>query len=91
MKITKASGLIECALRRTGFAGVTLPWSIYILPERLRDLALIAHERVHEAQMARMGVVRFYAVYTWQVLRYGYRDAPLEREARGECPPDTAH
>jgi hypothetical protein len=29
-----------------------------------------------------MGTVRYYATYIWQVLRYGYRNAPMEIEAR---------
>jgi hypothetical protein len=29
-----------------------------------------------------MGAVRFYLTYLWQVLRYGYRNAPMEIEAR---------
>lgn len=71
-------------LRRTGFGGITLPWAAYILPERMDDGALIAHERVHLAQMQRMGVARFYLTYFWQWLRYGYEAMPLEREARGD-------
>ena len=84
MRIRKASGLIAWILRRTGFGAVTLPWSIYILPERIEDKALRMHELIHAEQIERMGVVRFYLAYAWQVLRYGYREAPLEREARGE-------
>lgn len=82
MNIKPARGLIRYILRKTGFGGVTLPWAIYLLPERMDDAALIRHERVHAEQMERMGVVRFYAAYAWQMMRYGYRDAPLEREAR---------
>ena len=80
-----ARGLIGWALRRTGFAGVALaPWGIYILAEHLANESLIRHEQVHWAQWRRMGTVRYYATYLYQVLRYGYRNAPMEREARGE-------
>jgi hypothetical protein len=80
-----ARGLIAWALRRTGFTGVALaPFGIYILPESLNSEALIRHEQVHWAQYQRMGTVKYYATYAYQVLKYGYRNAPMEREARGE-------
>ena len=80
-----AKGALGWLVRRTGFAGVALaPWGIYILPEHMYSDRLIAHEQVHWAQWARMGTVRYYATYLWQVLRYSYRNAPMEREARGE-------
>jgi len=82
--VKQARHVVAFALRRTGFGGVILPWGIYILRERMNDHALIAHERIHADQMARMGVARFYLTYLWQWLRYGYEDMPLEREARGE-------
>jgi hypothetical protein len=77
--------LIRAWLRLWGFHGITLPpLGIYILAEHLHDDRLNRHERIHWAQYQRMGAVRFYATYLWQVLRYGYRNAPMEREARGE-------
>jgi hypothetical protein len=80
-----ARGLIGWALRRTGFAGVALaPWGIYILAEQLNNERLIRHEQVHWEQWRRMGTVKYYATYAYQVLKYGYRNAPMEREARGE-------
>ena len=80
-----ARGIIAWLLRRTGFAGVALaPWGIYILPEHMYSDRLIAHEQVHWQQWQRMGTVKYYATYLWQVIRYGYRNAPMEREARGE-------
>ena len=80
-----ARGIIGWVIRRTGFHGVALaPWGIYILPEHMYSDRLIAHEQVHWRQWQRMGTVRYYATYLWQVIRYGYRNAPMEREARGE-------
>jgi len=87
VRIRKASGLIAWILRRTGFGGVTLPWSIYILPERIEDKALRMHELIHAEQIERMGVLRFYLVYLYQVIRYGYQNAPLEIEARNVWSP----
>ena len=80
-----ARGIIAWVLRRTGFAGVALaPWGIYILPEHMYSDSLIRHEQVHWQQWQRMGTVKYYATYLWQIIRYGYRNAPMEREARGE-------
>jgi hypothetical protein len=80
-----AKGALGWLLRRTGFAGVCLaPWGIYILPQYLTSPDLIRHEQVHWRQWVRMGTVRYYLTYAYQVLRYGYRNSPMEREARGE-------
>ena len=85
MQPKPARGLIRAWLRLWGFHGIALPpWGIFILAERLADDRLIRHEQVHWAQYQRMGAVKFYATYLWQVIRYGYRNAPMEREARGE-------
>jgi hypothetical protein len=82
MVIRPANGLIGWTLRRTGFAGVTLPWGIYILPERLQDARLVRHEQAHADQIAQYGVIGFYARYLWFTLRHGYRNNPLEEQAR---------
>ena len=84
MTPTPAKGIIAFMLRRAGFGGITLPSGIYILREHMNDHALIAHERIHQRQMIRLGMIRFYALYLYQWLRYGYEAMPLEREARGE-------
>jgi len=78
-----ARHLIRWMLRWRGFAGVTLPpFGIYILAERMHDEGLIRHEQAHWEQYKRMGAIRFYLTYIWQVLRYSYRNAPMEVEAR---------
>ena len=82
MVVRPANGLIGWTLRRTGFAGVTLPWGIYILPERLQDARLVRHEQAHADQIAQYGVIGFYTRYLWFTLRYGYRNNPLEVQAR---------
>lgn len=80
-----APALVRLWLRRTKFHGVTLPpFGIYILEEKLSDVRLVDHEQVHWEQYKRMGLVRYYLTYLWQVMRYGYWNAPMEREARGE-------
>lgn len=82
MVIRPATGLIAFTLRRTGFAGVTLPWGIYILPDRLQDERLRRHELEHARQISEHGVIGFYARYLWFTLRYSYQFNPLEVQAR---------
>jgi hypothetical protein len=85
MNIKPAKGPVRWWLKLTGFAGITLPpFGVYILAERLTDVDLIRHERVHWTQYQRMGATKFYLTYLWQMLRYGYWNSPMEREARGE-------
>ena len=83
MQPKPARGLIGWVLRRTGFHGVALaPWGIYILPAAMHSQRLTRHEQQHWRQWLRMGTVRYYATYLWQIVRYGYRNAPMEVEAR---------
>lgn len=83
MQPKPARGLIGWVLRRTGFHGVALaPWGIYILPAAMHSQRLIRHEQAHWRQWLRMGTVRYYATYLWQIVRYGYENAPMEVEAR---------
>lgn len=83
MQPKPARGLIGWVLRRTGFLGVALaPWGIYILPAAMHSQRLIRHEQAHWRQWQRMGAIRYYATYLWQIVRYGYRNAPMEVEAR---------
>ena len=78
-----ARGPIRWFLRRTGYAGICLPpVGIYILAEHMYSDRLIRHEQAHWRQWQRMGTIRFYAAYLWGLVRYGYRDHPMEIEAR---------
>jgi hypothetical protein len=78
-----ARRLLRLFLRSAGYSGICLPpFGIYLLPERLSDPALIEHERCHWRQAERMGAARWAIAYLWYTLRYGYRDNPLEAEAR---------
>jgi hypothetical protein len=70
-------------LRLTDKVGITLPpWGVYIRAECLADERLCRHEMAHWRQYQRMGTLRFYAVYLWGLMRYGYRNHPMEIEAR---------
>ena len=78
-----APHIIRWFLRTFGYGGITLPpLGIYILAERINEAPLIRHEQCHWQQAQRMGVVRWYATYLWNNLRHGYRNNPLEVEAR---------
>jgi hypothetical protein len=80
-----APHIIRWWLRLTGYAGICLaPWGIYILAEHLYSDRLIRHEQAHWRQWQRMGTIRFYAAYLCGLLRHGYRNHPMEIEARGE-------
>jgi hypothetical protein len=78
-----ARGPILWWLRATGYGGITMPWRrAYLIPARLHDPALRAHEQVHLDQLARLGPVRFAALYLWLLIRHGYERHPMEVEAR---------
>lgn len=78
-----ARGPVRWWLRLTGFGGITLPpLGIYILAERINEAPLVRHEQAHWAQYERMGALRFYAIYLWGLVRHGYRNHPMEIEAR---------
>jgi len=82
-KVIRASGLIRWWLRTTKYAGITLPpFGIFILSERINDQRLIRHEQAHWEQAQRLGVIRFYVQYLWLNLRHGYKNNPMEIEAR---------
>ena len=83
MRIRQATGLIAWCLRRAGRWGVCLPpVGVYILPEHYYNRELIRHEGRHWLQAKRLGVIKFYFLYAWYHLRYGYDNNPLERDAR---------
>lgn len=83
MMFRVARGPVRWYLRATGFVGITLPpFGIFLLRERYNDERLRRHEAVHGEQAIRMGALRFYATYLWYTLRYGYRNNPMEIEAR---------
>ena len=80
-----ARHVVRWWLKVTGFSGITLPpWGVYILDDRLSDNKLIKHEQAHWRQWQRMGTIRFYVVYLFGLVRYGYRNHPMEVEARAE-------
>jgi hypothetical protein len=82
--IKPARHLIGWFLRTFKFTGITLPpWGIYLREDLMGDEELRRHESVHWAQYERMGALTYYVKYLWLSLRYGYRNNPMEVEARG--------
>ncbi len=79
----RARGPLLWWLRAAGYGGITMPWGrAYLVPERLHDPGLRAHEAVHLDQLRRLGPVRFVALYLWLLMRHGYDRHPMEIEAR---------
>jgi len=83
MRVKPARGLVRWFLKTTGYRGITIPpVGIYILSDSMGDRRLIRHEEAHWAQYSRLGFWKFYGLYSWYWLRYGYESNPLEVEAR---------
>lgn len=79
--IKPAPKFLRWLLRK--FDAITLPpVGIYVKEERMNDAVLIRHEMCHWEQYKRMGVFKFYALYLWYSMRYGYWNNPMEIEAR---------
>jgi hypothetical protein len=81
--IRPATGLVRWFLRKFGYGGITLPpVAVFIIEERLSDERLIKHEEVHWRQAKQMGTMKFYFLYLYYSIRYGYWNHPMEVEAR---------
>lgn len=78
-----AKGPVKWWLKKTGYKGITLPpFGIFITEDRIDSERLRKHELAHWKQAQELGVVKFYAKYLWFNMRYGYRENPMEVEAR---------
>jgi hypothetical protein len=81
MNVRPARGLLLWWFRKTHWFGVALPpfgaWVESIDSERM-----VKHERRHLQQALEMGVLKWYVLYAWYTLRHGYRNNPLEVDAR---------
>jgi hypothetical protein len=63
-------------------AGMTLGYGILVV-RRHHSIQLLSHELRHVAQHEAYGTIaRYLPEYLEQILKYGYRDAPLEQDAR---------
>ena len=81
--IYPARGLLRWLLERSRFDGIAIPpFGVWIEPKHLDSAGLIRRELRHLEQAREMGVLKWYVTYIWFTLRYGYRDNPLEVDAR---------
>ena len=69
------------ALLPKRYVAITISHHV-LTPEASLDPRVLRHEAAHVAQYRRYGLVGFLTRYAWWHLRYGYRDNPLEIEAR---------
>jgi hypothetical protein len=81
MDVKPARGLLLWWLRRTRWAGLALP-PLGAWVEDLNNERLVRHERRHLEQALEVGVLKWYVLYAWYTLRHGYRNNPLEVDAR---------
>lgn len=85
LKVTliPAKGFFRALLTILDFGAITLPGRrIVMLDFLLRDENLITHELMHVEQYERLGTARFLWKYFTLWLRHGYKNHPMEREAR---------
>lgn len=67
-------------------AAMTLNYGIYVRKDCASSRRLLVHEFAHVSQYERLGGVRsFLDLYLRECARYGYRDSPLEQEARAKA------
>jgi hypothetical protein len=63
--------------------GLCLGHGIYTLKSAKNDRSILAHELTHTKQFEELrGTKRFLKEHISQFMRYGYRQMPLEKEAR---------
>lgn len=82
VEFRKAGRFWSTVLNWFGFAGITMPWAIYLLPDWFNDDRLRRHELKHVEQMKRDGMLAWWIKAAWYLLRYGYMNSPYEIEAR---------
>jgi hypothetical protein len=84
-------------LSRMGLPGITYKDTFFLNHLRQQQESLYFHELVHVIQWERLGVNNFLLTYGAGLMRFGYRDSPLEEMAfslqtefeRGILPPDV--
>lgn len=73
--------LLEMGFDSPEFWGMALGRAIIIKPKFKDSESLLSHELVHVAQVERLGFENFIQRYFIEMRRFGYQDAPLEKEA----------
>lgn len=65
------------------YRAITIPpIGIFVKKKCESDQKLLKHEIIHWKQYKRMGLPKFYINYFKQFLIYGYKNMPMEIEAR---------
>lgn len=81
--IRSARGPLRWWLKLTRFKGITLPpFGVFLLAEHMGNMKLRLHEEAHWRQAKEMGTMKFYLLYLYYSIRYGYWNNPMEVEAR---------
>lgn len=81
MDVRPARGLLRWWFLHTHWAGLALPpFGAWV--EDIDNDRLVRHEARHLQQAREKGVLKWYALYAWYTLRHGYRNNPLEVDAR---------
>ena len=86
MKIHWNSTLAKIILPRK-FTAITFGRYVFIRSKRWelddnKRIRLLAHEEAHVRQYKKYGFIGFITRYLWYSIKYGYKNNPLEIEAR---------
>lgn len=72
----------ETGLLGPGMIGLTLGYAVFIVTGH-ESVRLVSHECRHVHQYeSHGGISRFLPIYLGQIARFGYRNAPMEIDAR---------
>lgn len=80
--------LLHALAVQTGFTspdmvGLTLGYAVFVRPGYGSDPRLLSHEFRHVQQYEQAnGISGFLPLYLQQIVTYGYKEAPFERDAR---------
>ncbi len=76
--------VIQTGLLGPDMDGITLGYSVLMRRGHHRNIRLLSHEFRHVHQYEKYGsIAAFLSDYLWQVAEFGYRKAPLEKDAEG--------
>lgn len=83
VRLVEANKFWRLFFKVSGFGGITLPnRKVVLMPHYMHDESLITHELMHVEQYERLGNMKFLWRYFVLLLRHGYKNHPMEIEAR---------
>ena len=65
-----------------GVDGIVFGSHVFVTEQASKIPSFMKHEEMHTIQYNRYGFLGFLARYAWSHIRYGYKNNPLETEAR---------